>query len=146
MPDLAYLNGQIIRIEDALVSIEDRGYQFGDAVYEFIESFDYHIFCLDEHLKRLQTSMELVDFPPIPIPDLKDRIISLFELSEYARAGCYLQISRGVEPRAHSYTNAVPPQITMTIKNLAHIDHHDHQKSCPHRSRCQYQRHPGQNL
>ena len=122
MPDLAYLNGQIIRIEDAFVSIEDRGYQFGDAVYEFIESFDFHIFCLDEHLKRLQTSMERLDFPLVSIPDLKDQIINLFNLSEYARAGCYLQISRGVEPRAHSYTNTVSPQITMTIKNLAHLD------------------------
>ncbi|MFA5902902.1 MAG: aminotransferase class IV [Desulfobacula sp.] len=122
MPDLAYLNGQIIRIEDAFISIEDRGYQFGDAVYEFIESFDFHIFCLDEHLKRLQTSMAQLDFPPVAISDLKDGIINLFNLSEYKKAGCYLQISRGVEPRTHSYTNMVSPQITMTIKNLAHID------------------------
>ena len=122
MPDLAYLNGQIIRIEDALVPVEDRGYQFGDAVYEFIESFDFHIFCLEEHLERLQNSMNLLDFPSVSIPDLKDRIIHLFTVSEYARAGCYLQISRGVEPRAHCYTNKVSPQITMTIKNLAFID------------------------
>ncbi len=122
MPDFACLNGQIIRIEDAFVPIEDRGYQFGDAVYEFIESFNYQIFCLDEHLKRLQTSMELVDFPSVSIPDLKDQIIKLFRVSEYARAGCYLQISRGVEPRAHNYTNTVTPQIIMTIKNIAHLD------------------------
>lgn len=122
MPDLAYLNGQIIRIEDAFVSIEDRGYQFGDAVYEFIESFDFHIFCLDEHLRRLQYSMEQLDFPPVFISGLKDQIINLFTLSKYHRAGCYLQVSRGVESRAHSYTNKVSPQITMTIKNLAHLD------------------------
>ncbi|OGR11662.1 MAG: hypothetical protein A2277_09185 [Desulfobacterales bacterium RIFOXYA12_FULL_46_15] len=122
MPDLACLNGRIIRIEDALVPIEDRGYQFGDAVYEFIESFDFHIFCLDEHLKRLQDSMNLLDFPSVSIPVLKDDIINLFTLSEYARAGCYLQVSRGVEPRAHCYTNKVLPQITMTIKNLAFLD------------------------
>ncbi len=122
MPDLAYLNGQIIRIEEARVPIEDRGYQFGDAVYEFIESFDDHIFCLDEHLKRLRTSMELLDFPLVSIPDLKDQILNLFKRSEYSRAGCYLQISRGVEPRAHSYTNTAPPQITMTIKDLSRVD------------------------
>jgi len=122
MPDLAFLNGQIIRIEDAFVSIEDRGYQFGDAVYEFIESFDFHIFCLDEHLRRLQCSMEQIDFPTISFSDLKNQIINLFTLSEYKRAGCYLQVSRGVEPRAHSYTNKVSPQVTMTIKNLAHLD------------------------
>nr|NJM02712.1 hypothetical protein [Desulfobacula sp.] len=122
MPDLAYLNGQIISIEEARVPIEDRGYQFGDAVYEFIESFDDHIFCLDEHLKRLQTSMELLDFPPVSISGLKDQVLNLFQRSEYPRAGCYLQISRGVEPRAHSYTNTVPPQVVMTIKDLSHVD------------------------
>lgn len=122
MPDLACLNGQIISIDDALVPLEDRGYQFGDAVYEFIESFNFHIFCLDEHLKRLQTSMDLLDFPPVSISELKNQITNLFSLCDYARAGCYLQISRGVEPRAHCYTNKTLPQIAMTIKNLAHLD------------------------
>lgn len=122
MPDLAYLNGQIINIKDALIPIEDRGYQFGDAVYEFIESFDHHIFCLDEHLERLQNSMALLDFPRVSIPSLKEDIISLFTRCEYERAGCYVQVSRGVEPRAHSYTNTTSPQIAMTIKNLAFLD------------------------
>lgn len=122
MPDIAYLNGRIIQIEDAVIPIEDRGYQFGDAVYEFIESFNSHIFCLDEHFARLQASMCFLDFPPVSISDLKDQIINLFALSGYQRAGCYLQISRGVEPRAHCYTNKVPPQIIMTVKNLAFLD------------------------
>ena len=121
MPALAFLNGKILKIEEALVPIEDRGYQFGDAVYEFIESFDHHIFCLDEHLGRLQSSMKLLDFPKISIIDIKKDINNMFKLSGYDRAGLYLQVSRGVEPRAHCYTNTVPPQVSMTINNLAHL-------------------------
>ena len=122
MPDLAFLNGTILKIEEAFVPIEDRGYQFGDAVYEFIESFDYHIFCIDEHMERLKYSMQQLDFPQISISDIKENVITLFNQSEYARAGCYLQVSRGVEPRSHSYTNTVPLQITMTIKTLEKLD------------------------
>ena len=122
MPDLAFLNGKILKIDDAFVPIEDRGYQFGDAVYEFIESFDSHILCLDEHLKRLKFSLNELDYPQIAIPELKEQIIDLFNKCEYPRAGCYLQVSRGVQSRAHSYTNETIPQISMTIKDLSGID------------------------
>lgn len=122
MPDIAYLNGRMMSIEEVRIPLEDRGYQFGDAVYEYIESFGYRIFRLDAHLARLQRSMDHLDFPEIDIPALKQDIVRLFELSGYDRGGCYLQVSRGVEPRTHSYTNKTRPQITMTLKNLAHLD------------------------
>ncbi len=122
MPDLAFLNGKILKLNEAVVSIEDRGYQFGDAVYEFIESFNSHILCLDEHLNRLKFSLKELDYPQISIPKLKGQIIDLFKRCEYPRAGCYLQVSRGVQSRDHSYTNETTPQISMTIKNLAMIN------------------------
>ncbi len=122
MPDLAFLNGKILKIDDAFVSIEDRGYQFGDALYEFIESFDFHILCLDEHLSRLKFSMGELDYPQISISELKKQITDLFQRCEYSRAGCYLQVSRGVQSRAHSYNNEAAPQISMTIKDLSGID------------------------
>jgi D-alanine transaminase len=121
VPDLAYLNGEILKIEDAMVPIEDRGYQFGDAVYEFIESFDSHILCLDEHLDRLENSMKALDFPDFPAKDLKPVVIDLFEKSRYQRAGCYIQISRGIQFRTHSYTNESTPQVSMTIRDLSGI-------------------------
>jgi D-alanine transaminase len=122
MPDLAFLNGEILSIGNAYTPIEDRGYQFGDAVYEFIESFDEHIFRLDAHLNRLKLSLEALDFPKISTQTLKQDITALFKQSGYKRAGLYLQVSRGVEPRDHSYSNSTPPVVSMTIKTLEGLD------------------------
>ena len=48
MPELAFVNGKIMPIEEAKVPIEDRGYQFGDAVYEVVNSFNGKFFGLEE--------------------------------------------------------------------------------------------------
>ena len=116
MPDLAYVNGEIMPIEKAVVSIEDRGYQFGDGVYEFIASYEGHLFMLEEHLDRLERSMRELAFDPISRADIRKAVLDLFNRSGYQRAGIYIQISRGVAPRNHAITPDMPPQIIMTIR------------------------------
>ena len=116
MPDLAYVNGEIMPIEKAVVSIEDRGYQFGDGVYEFIASYEGHLFMLEEHLDRLERSVRELAFDPISRADIRKAVLDLFNRSGYQRAGIYIQISRGVAPRNHAITPDMPPQIIMTIR------------------------------
>ena len=116
MPDLAYVNGEIMPIEKAVVPIEDRGYQFGDGVYEFVASYDGRPFMLEEHLDRLERSMRELAFEPISRADIGKAVLDLFTLSGYPRAGLYIQISRGVAPRNHAFTPGMPPQIIMTIR------------------------------
>ena len=73
MPDLAYLNGEIMPIEKAMVPIEDRGYQFGDGVYEFVASYEGRLFMLEAHLDQLHLmsdalmSHETIDGDPIDL-------------------------------------------------------------------------------
>jgi D-alanine transaminase len=116
MPELAYLNGEILPIEKACVSIEDRGYQFGDAVYEFIASYHGKLFCLDEHLDRLERSMQGLSMPTIPREIIRGAVMTLFEKAGIARAGIYMQISRGVSPRNHPFPESAKPQFVMTIR------------------------------
>ena len=116
MPELAYLNGELLPIEKACVSIEDRGYQFGDAVYEFIASYEGKLFCLDDHLDRLERSMQGLSMPIIPREDLYMAVMGLFEKADIARAGIYMQISRGVSPRNHPFPETSTPQFIMTIR------------------------------
>ena len=116
MPELAYLNGEILPIEKAYVPIEDRGYQFGDAVYEFIASYNGKLFCLDKHLDRLEHSMQGLSMPTIPREDIRNAVMRLFEKSGIARAGIYMQISRGVSPRNHPFPESAKPQFAMTIR------------------------------
>ena len=118
MPELAYLNGEFLPIDKALVPIEDRGYQFGDAVYEFIASYNGRLFYLEEHLDRLDRSLKGLSFPPVSRETLRKAVLTLFEKAEIQRAGIYIQVSRGVSPRNHAFPDDVHPQIVMTIREV----------------------------
>jgi D-alanine transaminase len=116
MPELAYLNGKIMPIAEAMVPAEDRGYNFGDAVYEYVASYNGKLFCLEPHLDRLERSMGELAFVPLPRDMVRDAILDLFAKALIPRAGIYLQISRGVAPRDHAYPPAgTPLQFFMTI-------------------------------
>lgn len=122
MPELAYLNGKFMPIEEAMVPIEDRGYQFGDAVYEFIASYNGRLFFLDAHLERLEKSLNALAFPPVPMEKIKEAVLELFQKAELPRAGVYIQISRGVAPRNHVFTTPLKPQLVMTIRKVREVD------------------------
>lgn len=123
MKELAYLNGVFGPISDAKVSIEDRGFQFGDGVYEVIAVYNGVPFRLREHLKRLANSLAQVriDF------DLAKRPIEPIILDGLARSGVtdealvYIQITRGAAPRAHAFPQSISPTVVMTFKPLPQV-------------------------
>src|SRR5665213_3641691 len=104
MPRIAYVNGAYARHADAAVSIEDRGYQFADAVYEVWSVFDGRLADMDGHLNRLERSLrELSIAMPMPRASL---LVVLNEVVRRNRIGdgmVYLQVSRGVAPRDHVF-------------------------------------------
>ncbi len=117
MPELAYLNGRIMPVAEAMVPAEDRGYNFGDAIYEFVASYNGKLFCLEPHLDRLERSMRELAFAPLSRDMVRGAILELFEKAQTPRAGIYIQISRGVAPRDHAYPPAgTPLQFFMTIR------------------------------
>ena len=124
MPELAYLNGKIMPIEDAMVPIEDRGYQFGDAVYEYVASYNGRLFCAEEHLDRLERSMQGLAFPPVARDDMREALNTLFDQAQIERAGIYIQISRGVAPRNHPFPEESQVQIVMTIRSIPEVHPH----------------------
>ncbi len=121
MPEIAYLNGEFLPIEMATVPIEDRGYQFGDAVYEGIASYNGNIFYLEAHLDRLERSMKALSFPVVSRDKIKKAILELFKRSGIARAFIYLQISRGVAPRNHAFPDSAEVQFLMTIRPVNEV-------------------------
>lgn len=118
MPELAYLNGEILPVHKAFVPIEDRGYQFGDAVYEFIASYNGKLFCKKEHLERLERSMDLLSYPTLDNDFIDEAVTDLYERASIDRAGLYIQVSRGVAPRDHAWDRDLMPQVIMTIKKI----------------------------
>lgn len=105
-----YLNGQFQDIENAKISVLDRGFIFGDAVYEVIPVCDGTAFGLDEHLARLNRSLEAI-FMPLPQPPQGwHRVVDeLITRNGGGNQSIYLQISRGVAPRDHAISADLEP-------------------------------------
>ncbi len=96
MKNIVYLHGKFLPLEDAHVSVLDRGFLFGDGVYEVIPTYLGKFFRLTQHLRRLKHSL---DATKIPMPDLDFEAL-LYECLAHNHApndAAYLQITRGVE-------------------------------------------------
>ncbi len=107
MTDYMLWNNEIVerKSENAMVSFEDRGYQFGDGVYEVIRIYDGKLHTLDWHLDRLFYSMEqLAIRAPFSRPKIKQLLKQLIEKNQFTIDGkIYLQVTRGMQPRDHIY-------------------------------------------
>ena len=119
MPAIAFLNGRFIPWQEATVSIEDRGFQFGDGVYEVIRTYHGRPFELEAHLNRLDRSArELNLLQPYSRAQWQAWIRQGIEEAGFAEAKVYIQITRGAAPRDHAFPVNVPPTVVMTIREL----------------------------
>ena len=120
MSRIAYVNGRYLPLSDAKVHVEDRGYQFGDGVYEVCEVREGRLIDARRHLERLQLSLgELRIGLPLSLRALD---IVFHEVVRRNRIGygiVYLQITRGVARRDHAFpTTPVEPSIVVTARPL----------------------------
>src|SRR5574340_859901 len=118
MPDVIYLNGKYVEPERAVVSIYDRGFLFGDAVYEALRSYEERIWGMERHLQRLRGSLKEIDMGYVDVNLIGEIIAQANRRSEYPNATIYLQITRGVQPRKHAYTHDLIPTVLVTVKDI----------------------------
>lgn len=116
MNSLAYYNGRITSIEDMMIPANDRGFYFGDGIYEVAMVYNRKIFALEDHLDRMCGSASMVK---IPLPGTREEIGKLLgELSDKVESPCqflYWQITRGTAPRNHLFPE-VPSNLYVYIK------------------------------
>ena len=117
MSNISYVNGVYCNVQDAKVSINDRGYHFGDAVYEVILYNNGIFFDYDGHIKRLFNSLKLINIKfHLTEQQLKIIIKNLFKLNRVDFGSIYIQVSRGVADRNHSYFELnSKPILTMIV-------------------------------
>jgi D-alanine transaminase len=119
VPDIAFINGRFVPWENATVPIEDRGFQFGDGVYEVIRTYRGKPFELDAHLRRLDRSAAELQLPsPYRHAEWRAWIDAGIRQAGYPEAKIYLQITRGVAPRDHAFPADARPTTVMTIREL----------------------------
>jgi D-alanine transaminase len=120
MPDIAFVNDRFTDLSEARVSVEDRGFQFGDGVYELLRTYGGVPFRIKEHLARLDRSTGALG---IANPFGADRWTALIgeaaERSGYADAKIYLQVTRGVAAREHALRAALTPTVVITVRAMA---------------------------
>jgi D-alanine transaminase len=117
MPRIAYVNGRYTPLKDASVSVEDRGYQFADAVYEVWSVFGGRLADLDGHMRRLARSLgELRIAMPMAPSSLIVVLNEVIRRNRITEGMVYLQVSRGVAPRDHVFPEGVSPSIVITAR------------------------------
>jgi D-alanine transaminase len=115
----AYLNGRFLPLAEAQISVLDRGFLFGDGVYEMVPIYSGKPFRLDDHLRRLQASLDGVRLHnPHTAEEWRDLVLRLVALQAAADQSVYLQVTRGVpsagQPvRDHPFPSDTTPTVFM---------------------------------
>jgi D-alanine transaminase len=123
VPNVAFVNGAFMPLAEAKVSIEDRGFQFGDGVYEVIRTYKGRPFSLDAHLVRLDRSAAALNLPQhYSQAEWTHHIMEGIKRAAYPEAKIYLQITRGVAPRDHAYSDDATPTVVMTVREFHPLD------------------------
>jgi D-alanine transaminase len=114
--------------EDAKVDIEDRGYQFGDGIYEVIKVYNGKPFTFIEHMKRLERSADELHLSlPYSVQQIEENILELIEKNQLVNGHVYLQITRGVSERVHNFPERSTSMLVAYTKEAGRpIKQHEH--------------------
>jgi len=117
---IAYVNGRFVPHAEAFVHIEDRGYQFADAVYEVWALFDGRLADAEGHFARLERSLSELRIPmPMSRAALTVVLREAVRRNRVREGLLYLQVSRGVAPREHPFPGEhVPPAVVITVSRV----------------------------
>ena len=114
-----YLNGRFLPLEDAKISVLDRGFIYGDGVYELIPVYHRQPFRLRQHLARLQRSLDGIRMVnPHTDTEWESIIRELVARTPFDDQGLYLQATRGVAKRDHSFPLGTAPTVFMMSNPL----------------------------
>jgi D-alanine transaminase len=119
MSETVYLNGEFMPLEKATVPVLDRGFIFGDGVYEVIPVYSRHPFRLPEHLRRLQHSLDGIRLAnPMSDAEWTGLIRDIVARNAGDDQSVYLQVTRGVARRDHAFPKNTKPTVFMMSSPL----------------------------
>ncbi len=116
---MVFLNGKFLPLEDAKIPVLDRGFMFGDGVYELVPVYSRVPFRLDEHLSRLERSLgETRIRNPYSRAEWRQFIFRLIDAQPFEDQGIYFQVTRGVAKRDHAFPKNAEPTVFMMSNPL----------------------------
>jgi len=130
---IVYLNGEFIPYDRALIPVEDRANNFGDGIYEVVSVAGGRLFAFDEHMDRLRYSAREIELnlpeDPARYAGVAERLMKENNLGDYASV--YLQVSRGVAPRAHAFPADAKPTVYIAVRPAKYVSDEDREKGRP---------------
>lgn len=119
VPDIGYVNGRFSLLAEAVVSVEDRGFQFGDGVYEVVRTYGNRPFQLDAHLIRLEKSANALSLRvPLSRTELSTLVHEAVSKAGYQESKIYIQVTRGTAPRDHQFPVEAAPTVVLTVREM----------------------------
>ncbi|WP_100398381.1 D-amino-acid transaminase [Bacillus sp. FJAT-44742] len=113
------IQDELVLRQDATISFDDRGYYFGDGIYEVIPVYNGRPFALNEHFQRFLESAQKIDMPlAAPVDKIKSLACSLIEQNNLANGYVYIQMTRGVAERNHLYERDLTSFLTGFTKEM----------------------------
>lgn len=122
MSTTVYLNGSLVPRDQAMVSVDDRGFLFGDGIYEVTPAYGGAFFRLDSHFDRMRRGLAAlrIDFDPGQLADVHASLLAANGLERAPLSYVYVQVTRGVAPRAHAFpTTPVRPTVYAFAREFA---------------------------
>ncbi|MDX1811106.1 MAG: D-amino-acid transaminase [Gammaproteobacteria bacterium] len=117
---IVYLNGKFCPADDAKISVFDRGFLLGDGVYEVIPAYAGNLFRLQEHLERLQSSLDAIRLEnPLSFEQWAEMLNELIQKNYDPNLSVYLQVTRGAAVRDHAFPKDTPATI-FAMCNVIH--------------------------
>ena len=109
---IVHLNGAMLRLADATISVLDRGFIYGDGAYELVPVYARQPFRMTQHLDRLQRTLDGIRLPNPHSRGEWERIIGqVIERTPFADQAVYMQVTRGVAKRDHSFPKDAKPTV-----------------------------------
>ena len=115
---IAYFNGEFLPKDQVRISPDDRGFLFGDGVYEAIRAWHGRLFAADAHFRRLARSLRELRIAEPNLAQLEAAVVTLIRHNSLddGHAAIYIQITRGVTPRRHAFpAGDVMPTVYATV-------------------------------
>jgi D-alanine transaminase len=118
MDALANVNGQTMPLTEVKISAMDRGFLFGDAVYEVLRVYQGMPWLMDEHMQRLARSLDAIRIKGVDLVRLGRRVSETIAAGPFTEAIVYMQITRGAAPRAHKFPTGITPLEVLYVQEF----------------------------
>ncbi len=116
---LYHLDGELVDRSEATVSVDDRGFRYGDAAFETCRAYGGRVFLWDKHLQRLERTCETLGMADAVPADLRTRIDETLAANDLQEAYVRVSVTRGVQPGKLTPSESVDPTVVVYVEPLA---------------------------